>query len=142
MIAKRARWILGTEAFRFLVAGAINTIFTLVVYWILLRWIRYPVAYTISFVVGVLSGFALNTHVVFRVPWSWVRLMAFPAVHAVNYASGLAVVWTAVALLAIDPRVAPVIAAICIIPLNFLMTRYVVKPSKRPVSTDSERPNP
>ncbi len=119
------------EIVRFIVAGGINTLLTLALYWLLLEWLEYRLAYTVSFVAGVVSGFALNTYVVFRVPWSWVRLLAFPSVHAVNYVVGLVIVWLGVRVFGIDERIAPVVAAVVIIPLNFLMTRLVVKTSGR-----------
>ncbi|GAB3307717.1 GtrA family protein [Luteimonas notoginsengisoli] len=116
------------ELFRFVIAGGINTLLTLALYWLLLAWFEYRVAYTISFVAGIVSGFALNTYAVFRVPWSWMRLLAFPSVHAVNYVVGLAIVWLSVRVFGIDERLAPVVAAVAIIPLNFMMTRLVIKP--------------
>jgi len=117
------------ELFRFVIAGGINTLLTLALYWLLLAWFEYRVAYTISFVAGIVSGFAFNTYAVFRVPWSWMRLLAFPSVHAVNYVVGLAIVWLSVRVFGIDERLAPVVAAVAIIPLNFMMTRFVIKPS-------------
>lgn len=119
------------EAVRFILAGGINTLLTLALYWLLLAWLEYRLAYTASFAAGIISGFALNTYVVFRVPWSWVRLLAFPSVHAVNYVVGLAIVWVGVRVFGIDERIAPVVAAVAIVPLNFLMTRYAVKPAGR-----------
>lgn len=119
------------EILRFIFAGGINTLLTLALYWLLLTWLEYRLAYTVSFAAGIISGFTLNTCVVFRVPWSWIRLLAFPSVHAVNYMAGLAIVWLSVRVFAIDERIAPVVAVVAIIPLNFLMTRLVVKPSKR-----------
>lgn len=119
------------EIFRFIIAGGLNTLLTLALYWLLLAWVEYWLAYTASFMAGIVSGFALNTYVVFRVPWSWVRLLAFPSVHAVNYVVGLAIVWLSIRIFGIDERVAPVVAAVAIIPLNFLMTRFVIKTSGR-----------
>lgn len=119
--------LLASELFRFLLAGGTNTLFTLGIYWLLLSRVSYPYAYTISFVAGIVSGFALNTYIVFRTGWSWLRLLAFPSVHAVNYVVGLAIVWIAVTWMAVAEWAAPVIAAVAIIPLNFAMTRYLIK---------------
>lgn len=124
-------WPFRTELFRFVLAGTANTLFTLALYWFLLEWMSYPLAYTASFVAGIVSGFALNTYVVFHVTWSWTRLLAFPSVHAINYLVGMVVVWLSVRVAGIDERIAPIVAAIVGIPLNFLMTRFVIKP-KRP----------
>lgn len=127
--------IFGSELFRFIAVGSLNTLFALVVYWLLLRWMSYSLAYTASFVAGILSGFALNTYIVFRVPWSWLRLLAFPSVHAVNYVVGLAIVWLCIRFFGVDERLAPVAAAVINIPLNFVMTRFVVKAPRRSEKT-------
>lgn len=119
------------EIFRFVIAGGINTLLTLALYWLLLTWLEYRLAYTASFVAGIVSGFVLNTYIVFRVPWSWMRLLAFPSVHAVNYVVGLAIVWFGVRVIGVEERIAPVVAAVVILPLNFLMTRFVVKTFRR-----------
>lgn len=120
-------WLAKREAaIRFLLAGAANTASAILIYWLLLRWISYPYAYTVSFAIGILTGYALNTYFVFRKRWSWLRLMVFPSVHLVNYAAGLGIIWIAVSMLGIDQRIAPVISAIATVPINFVMTRWVI----------------
>lgn len=119
------------ELLRFLLAGGANTLFTLGVYWLLLPLMSYPVAYTASYAAGIVSGFALNTYLVFRARWSWIRLLAFPSVHAINYVVGMGVVWVAVALLGFAEWAAPLLAAILLVPLNFTLTRWLIKPGTR-----------
>lgn len=115
------------EMLRFLVGGGANTAFSLAVYWLLLAPLGYPAAYTIGFVAGIVSGFAINTFFVFRTRWSWRKLFAFPLVHAVNYACGLFVVWVSVQWLGVDARAAPVIAIAVTLPLNFLLSRRLIR---------------
>lgn len=112
---------------RFLVCGALNTAASYAIYWMLLPILPYAVAYTVSFFATVISGYTLNTRFVFRAPWSWQRLAAFPLVHLFNYAFGLGVVWLWVTVLVLDARVAPVVATLVGLPLNFMLTRLVVK---------------
>jgi Predicted membrane protein len=115
------------EPVRFLIAGGINTLFTLGLYWLLLNWLSYPMAYTLSFVSGVLSGYALNTYVVFRRRWSWMKLLAFPSVQVVNYLCGLAVIWVAIHWLRVSQMVAPLLATVVVLPINFLLTRRLIR---------------
>lgn len=122
----------GGEKIRFLLAGGFNTALTLAIYWLLLLLgARYFVAYTLSFALGILSSYALNTYLVFRTSWSWRKLAVFPSVHLVNYLIGAAVVWTWVSALGFDPRVAPVVATVLVIPASFLMTRLLIKQRPR-----------
>lgn len=111
---------------RFLIGGAINTIATLVAYWSLLTVMSYPVAYTVSFVAGIISGFAINTVFVFRAPWNWRKLLAFPLVHGVNYLCGMLVVAVSVRFLGIDAWLAPLLAIAATLPINYLMTKFVI----------------
>lgn len=117
---------LAGQGLRFLVGGGANTLFSYAMYWVLLPWMPYLWAYTTSYAVAILSGFAINTWFVFRTSWSWKRLLAFPAVHLVNYLAALIVVWVAVRLLHIPEVVAPLIATVLIMPLNFLLTRLLI----------------
>lgn len=111
---------------RFLVAGGVNTIFSLGVYWLLLDTLSYFLSYTISFALGILSGYALNTYFVFKSAWSWWKLMAFPLVHAVNYLAGMGVVWAAIEWAGVDQRIAPILAAMVVVPVNYILTRALI----------------
>lgn len=111
---------------RFLIGGGANTLFSYAMYWVLLPCMPYLWAYTISYVVAILSGFAMNTWFVFRTAWSWKRLFAFPAVHLVNYLAALIVVWIAAKLFGISEVIAPVVATVVILPLNFVLTRRLM----------------
>lgn len=119
--------LLRQEFPRFLLAGGVNTLFTLVVYWLLLPFTGYAIAYTISFVCGIVSSYALNTFLVFRTGWSWLKLFAFPLVHLLNYVAGLAVMSALIRGLGADPKVAPVLAIVLVVPLNFVVTRAFIK---------------
>ena len=114
------------QGLRFAVGGGTNTLLTLLLYWLLLNWLTYSVAFTVSFVVGILSGYAINTLLVFKTAWSWRKLMMFPSVHAVNYCLGLGIVFVSVDVLAVPARWAPLIATACTLPVNFLLTRWLL----------------
>lgn len=119
------------EVLRFLLVGGFNTLATLCIYWLLLPLVGYAVAYSISFVMGVLSGYALNTWLVFKTHWSWRRLMAFPLVHVVNYVLGMGVIWMAVDVLGLDARLGPVAAVLVTLPVNFFLTRRLIAGRRR-----------
>ena len=114
----------GGEKVRFLLAGGFNTVLTLALYWwLLLLGTRYLFAYTLSFMLGIFSSYALNTFLVFRAPWSWRKLALFPSVHLVNYLIGTAIVWFWVSGLELGAELAPIVATLIVIPASFLMTR-------------------
>lgn len=115
------------DALRFLLAGGLNTGLTLVLYWLLLKVTSYSMAYTFSFAAGIVSSFALNTYFVFKVSWDWKKFLAFPSVHFVNYLAGLSALWVLIHKIGVDQRLAPVLAIVVTLPLNFLMTRWLIR---------------
>lgn len=126
MIA-RLRALAQLEAARFVVAGGINTVVSLVIYWGLLTVLPYGAAYTGGFIVGVFTAFTLNTYFVFRTEWSWKKLAAFPGIQGANYLLGLVFLWLLVHAIGVPPSLAPLISIPATIPFNFLMTRVVMR---------------
>lgn len=118
---------ISAEALRFLIGGGINTLLSYTIYWLLLPWFSYPFAYTISYAAAILTGFAINTRFVFRTPWSWRKLAAFPLVQILNYLMGLGTVTACVRYISIDARAAPVLATLIVLPVNFLLTRGLMR---------------
>jgi len=114
------------EAVRFIVGGGVNTLLSYAIYWLLLLWLSYPYAYTVSYVSAIFTGFAINTWLVFRTPWRWRKLAAFPLIQLFNYGLGLGVVSLCVGILNVDARLAPIAATVIVLPVNFLLTRRLM----------------
>lgn len=115
------------EPLRFLIGGIANTAFSYGLYLILLNFMAAVPAYTLSFSIGIFSGYAINTYFVFRARWSWRRFATFPTVHIVNYAIGAVILWFAVHKLSVDEKIAPVLSICSTIPINYLLSRKIVK---------------
>jgi putative flippase GtrA len=114
------------EVLRFVVGGGANTLLSYAIYWLLLLWLSYPLAYTISYGAAILTGFAINTLFVFRTRWSWRKLAAFPLLQLLNYLMGLGVVAICIRYIGVDVRLAPVLATVVVLPVNFLLTRSLM----------------
>jgi putative flippase GtrA len=115
------------EVLRFVVGGGVNTLLSYAIYWLLLLWLSYPLAYTISYGAAILTGFTINALFVFRTRWSWRKLAGFPLVQLLNYLMSLGVVTLSVRYFGIDARMAPVLATIIVLPINFLLTRGLMR---------------
>lgn len=115
------------EVVRFVIGGGVNTLLSYVIYWLLLLWLSYPYAYTISYGATILTGFAINTYFVFHTEWSWRKLAAFPLVQILNYGLGLATVTISVRYLGIDARWAPIVATAVVLPVTFVLTRTLMR---------------
>lgn len=123
----RNRRGISTEAVRFVIGGGVNTLLSYAIYWLLLLWLSYPYAYTISFAAAILTGFAINTRFVFFARWSWRKLAAFPLVQFLSYALGLATITICVRYLGIDAKWAPLVATAVVVPVTFTLTRALMR---------------
>ncbi|KAF1014098.1 MAG: hypothetical protein GAK31_03122 [Stenotrophomonas maltophilia] len=111
---------------RFLISGGINTGATFVLYWVLLLWLSYPVAYAISFVSGIALSYVLNTRFVFRTIFSWLKILAFPLVYLVTYAAGAWVLDLSVRRLDVPAHLAPFVSICVTLPLTFILSKLVL----------------
>lgn len=114
-------------ALRFLVGGALNTGATLVLYWVLLRFIHYQAAYLISYCAGIVLSYALNTRYVFKARHSWLKFAVFPLIYLVVYALGALTLKVVVGYLQVPAAVGPIISIVVTLPVSFLLTRALLQ---------------
>jgi len=115
------------EALRFLLAGAFNTAATYGLYLLALQVMPYRVAYTATYAIGIVLGYAINTLFVFRAPWSWKRMLAYPLVYVLQYGVGLLCLTLLVERGWVSDRIAPLLVVVVTLPLTFLASRYLIK---------------
>jgi putative flippase GtrA len=111
---------------RFVVVGAVNSGLTYLAYLALLKWVSYRWAYSLSYVAGILLSFVLNSRFVFRVSLRRRSLLRYPLVYAVQYGLGYVVLYAAVGMAGIDPRLGPVAVLAVTVPVSFLLSRRVL----------------
>lgn len=110
---------------RFVLAGGVNTIATYALYLLLLRWLSYPVAYSLTYACGIGLGYLLNVYWVFKKVPSLRTALPYPLTYALNYVLGLGLLWCLVEILMLPKEVAPVIVVIVSVPLMYLVTRAI-----------------
>jgi len=115
------------EALRFLLAGAFNTAATYVLYLLALQVVPYRVAYTGAYAVGIVLGYAINTVFVFRAPWRWKRMLAYPLVYVLQYGVGMVCLTLLVERRWVSAEIAPLVVVVITLPLTFLASRYLIK---------------
>lgn len=116
-----------TEAIRFILAGAVNTMLGYGLYLAFLRFLPYFAAYSASYVIGVVASYSLNTWFVFREPWRWRRLAAYPVVYVVQYLIGIALLGALVQYLRLPVELAPLLVVAFTLPVTFVLSRYIIK---------------
>lgn len=117
---------------RFLAGGAFNTGSTFVLYWLLLLVVEYRIAYAISFIVGILLSYVINTKLVFRTNYSFRKVILFPLVYLVTYFAGAVVLDLAVSRFGVDTRIAPFICICATLPLTYLLSKLVLAGRRMP----------
>jgi putative flippase GtrA len=125
-VTNEARRTLSRQAARFVIVGILNTAGTLLLYEALLLWIPYPVAYTVSFAVGLVVALFGNARFALGVDITVKRGLRFVAVYLVNYVAGLGFVALLVDVVGVPASLAPLGALAFTVPIGFLGTRLAL----------------
>ncbi len=115
------------EFTRFLLVGATNTLFSYVLYLLLLFVLPYIAAYTLSYCAGIVLSYFLNVHFVFKKRVSLASFLKFPFVYLIQYGLGALVLGLLVEQVGIDKKWAGACVSIVTIPVTFLASRFVLK---------------
>lgn len=114
------------EFARFLLVGATNTLFSYLLYVLLLRAMPYIAAYTLSYGAGIVLSYFLNVQFVFRKRAGLASFLKFPLVYLIQYGLGALVLWLLVGA-GISPTLSMLGVIIVTIPVTFLSSRFVLK---------------
>ena len=93
LVTNATRSQLIRQAFRFLVVGGLNTVFTGIVFYGLSRWLPQPAAYAVAYGVGILIAGWVIPRFVFRRASSAATSRLVSAGYLVVLLLGLALVW-------------------------------------------------
>ena len=111
---------------RFLQVGVANTVATYVLYLALIQVMPYVIAYSATFVVGVLFSAWLNARYSFTNRLTGRTLVRFIIVYLVNFALGLQLLIFCVEVMAIHKALAPLLVLAVFTPINFLSSRLAL----------------
>ena len=119
--------VLYQQAVRFFLAGGVNTLLTLAVYQLLLFWLSYPVAYSLSFALGIVFTGFVYTRFVFSVPPTKQKFVINAVYYLISYAASLWLLDMMVQWFGVNERLAIIFTMACIIPVNFFALRLLLK---------------
>lgn len=123
--AKVKRWL------RFLLGGGVNTVFTYAIYLALNTVLTYQLAYFIAYALGVVFAYWFNAVVVFRVPLSWKGFFSYPLVYVAQYVASAFLLGSLVEAVGIDEVLAPLVVTIIMVPLTYVMSKFVLEWANR-----------
>lgn len=111
---------------RFLVAGASTTAFSYLLYLLLLLVVAPKPAFAIAYVAGIAWSYTACTLWVFRQPWRWRGLVAFPLVYLVQGVASYLLFLLFIDRMEISPLLAPILTTVVLLPVTFVVSRAVV----------------
>ena len=118
--------------FRFVVAGAVNTVFSIVVYQIALFAFSHPVAYAIAYVAGIALAYYAYARHVFRVPLSAGRLAAFVVFYLASLLAETLLNAAFIEWLGLHERIAIFATIAIMLPVNYFGSAKCLGRAQRP----------
>jgi putative flippase GtrA len=112
--------------FRFLIAGATNTILSYLIYLLLLTFLTYAWAYSLAYCAGIVTSYFLNARYVFVQPLSLKDFIKFPLVYIVQYSLGIVMLKLLVEAGSVDPKWGMIFVMLITIPVTFLLSKYLL----------------
>ena len=114
------------EIIRFVIVGVIATAIHYGIYWLLMHLMNATIAYSIGYALSFICNFLLTSYFTFRKRASVKKGLGFGVAHGVNYL--LHVVFLNLFLwLGVSKSLAPIPVFAVVIPINFLLVRFVFK---------------
>lgn len=114
------------EIVRFAVVGVVATALHYLFYYLLLSFVSHNLAYTVGYALSFVCNYLLSSLFTFRVKLSWEKLAGFSLSHLLNYLAGLALLNLFI-LLGLSKTMAPLPVFVLVVPINFLLVRFVLK---------------
>lgn len=112
---------------RFLVAGAVNTGLSLLVYQAALFIVPHTPAYVLSYIAGILAAYVLYSRHVFDAPLNTARLPAFVLFYLASLAAGALLNAALIEQAGIAARLAIFITIAVMLPVNYLGSRWCLR---------------
>lgn len=112
--------------FGFTLMRVFCTVATYGLYLLLLKWMRYELAYAISYGVGIVLAYATSTVVVFGQRMNRKSALLFPMVYIVQFVLGWLILRACVELLDMHAELALLISVVMLLPLSYLMSKWAV----------------
>ena len=125
-------WRKHAEVLLWALGGAVNTLLTYGLYLLFNGFLHYQVAFTASYVIGIIFAYFYNSWVVFKTPISVRKFIQFPVVYLVQYLLSIGLLSVLVQTLAVREQLAPIFVLIIVTPITYLLSKLILKGKSRP----------
>jgi putative flippase GtrA len=120
-------WQKYKDVFLWALGGAINTVVTYGLYLLLNLILNYTIAFTGSYVIGIIFAYFYNSLVVFKSPLSYKKFATFPLVYLVQYLLSLVLLAGFVQILKLSEIWAPILVLIIVTPVTYLLSKWILQ---------------
>lgn len=119
------------EFMRFIIVGGINTVTYYSIYLSCLHIFQfhYFLSHAIGFTISLIGSFFLNSYFTYKIKPTLVKFIKFPLTQVVNTLASTTILFILIEWLGINSSFAPLIAVIFTIPITFIITGRILKPS-------------
>jgi putative flippase GtrA len=118
--------LLKNKFVRFLGTGALNTFISYCLYLIVLVFVSYKIAYSISFVTGIVISYFLNSRIVFRSALRFDKFFKAIAIYLSIYLFNLFLIELFVSFLLVPVHFAPLLALTVSLPFSYSLNRRLM----------------
>lgn len=123
----------GPQLVRFVLSGGVNTVATWLGFLVFVTWLPYQVAYGIVYAAGIVLSYFLATLFVFEHAPTVRGFFAYPLVYVVQYLLSALILAFVVEWLDIPLSISPLVVAVTVFPLTFLLSRVIVQRTSTPL---------
>jgi len=119
------------EFLKFIIVGGINTGHYYVIYLLCLHVFHahYFLAHIIGFASSFIGSFFLNSYITYQVKPTLAKFIRFPLTQVVNVLSSTSFIFMFIEWFQMSSNLAPLVAVIFTVPITFIVTRRILKPS-------------
>ncbi|MFX3632159.1 MAG: GtrA family protein [Candidatus Pristimantibacillus sp.] len=117
---------LNKEISRYVIVGLLNTAITYLSYLLMLMFFSYSISYLISYVIGILFSYVLNSKIVFNTNMTLWKLIQYPLVYITQFLFGLLLMYLLIDKIALNDKVAPLIVSIISLPITFVVSKFIL----------------
>lgn len=122
------------EFVKFLFFGLLNMGLSYLFYLLALQLMPYLLAYTLSYIAGILISYFLNSIFVFKTDLHWKKALQYPLVYLAQYLLGSITLGFFVEALALPPSIAALINTIFLVPISFILSRLILRRNPQKLS--------
>ena len=130
-------WQKHKEVLLWAVGGGVNTLLTYGLYLLLDRVFSYRLAFTASYIIGIIFAYFFNALLVFKSGLSLKKFLQFPLVYLVQYPLSIGMLEVFVQRLNVNTTIAPIFVLVIVTPVTFLLSRWILKGKSTPSGGNS-----